>query len=82
MLTQIGYIPNIAQSGDTLMGLRQLMFIWPGGLAVIAALTMSLFYKLNEQRFASIIEELSQRKKFTQEQEKLSSKEKVSTVNI
>ncbi|WP_156518977.1 hypothetical protein [Mangrovibacter phragmitis] len=49
---------------------------------MIAALTMSLFYKLNEQRFASIIEELSQRKKFTQEQEKLSSKEKVSTVNI
>ncbi|MEN3751767.1 MFS transporter [Mangrovibacter sp. SLW1] len=62
MLTQIGYIPNIAQSSGTLLGLRQLMFIWPGGLAVIAAVTMSLFYKLNEQRFARIIEELSQRK--------------------
>lgn len=62
MLTQIGYIPNIAQSDTTLLGLRQLIFLWPCSLAVIAALTMGFFYKLNEQRFAFIIEEISQRK--------------------
>lgn len=63
MLTQIGYVPNIAQSAETLLGLRQLIFLWPCGLAIIAALTMGFFYKLNEKRFAFIIEEISQRKK-------------------
>lgn len=63
MLTQIGYIPNIAQSDSTLQGLRQLIFLWPCGLAIIAALTMGFFYKLNESRFAFIIEEIGQRKK-------------------
>lgn len=43
MLTQIGYIPNIAQSDTTLLGLRQLIFLWPCGLAIIAALTMGFF---------------------------------------
>ncbi|SQB41866.1 Inner membrane symporter yihP [Citrobacter koseri] len=43
MLTQIGYVPNIAQSAETLLGLRQLIFLWPCGLAIIAALTMGFF---------------------------------------
>lgn len=63
MLTQIGYIPNIAQSEATLLGLRQLIFLWPCGLAIIAAITMGFFYKLDEKRFAFIIEEISQRKR-------------------
>jgi len=62
MLTQIGYIPNIAQSETTLNGLRQLIFIWPCSLAITAAMTMGLFYKLNEQRFMQIIAELNERK--------------------
>ena len=62
MLTQIGYVPNIVQSAATLSGLRQLIFLWPCGLAILAAITMGLFYKLNEARFALIIEELAQRK--------------------
>ncbi|PHI29447.1 MFS transporter [Budvicia aquatica] len=63
MLTQIGYIPNAIQNSATLLGLRQLIFIWPCVLAIIAALTMGLFYKLNEERFALIIEEIDKRKK-------------------
>ncbi len=43
-------------------GLRQLIFIWPCALAIIAALTMGFFYTLNEKRFALIIEEINQRK--------------------
>lgn len=62
MLTQIGYTPNIAQSETTLNGLRQLIFIWPCSLAITAAMTMGLFYKLNEQRFMQIIAELNERK--------------------
>lgn len=62
MLTQIGYIPNIVQSEATLLGLRQLIFLWPCTLAIVAALTMGFFYKLNEARFALIIAEIGQRK--------------------
>ena len=63
MLTQIGYIPNAVQGSATLLGLRQLIFVWPCLLAITAAIIMGLFYKLNEARFAKIIEEIAQRKK-------------------
>ncbi|WP_313287863.1 MFS transporter, partial [Leclercia sp.] len=62
MLTEIGYIPNAVQSATTLLGLRQLIFLWPCALAIMAAVIMGLFYKLSEQRFASIIAEIAQRK--------------------
>ncbi|MFO6300135.1 MFS transporter [Rahnella selenatireducens] len=65
MLTQIGYIPNAVQSSATLLGLRQLIFIWPCALAIMAAAIMGIFYKLNEEKFTKIIEEISQRKKNT-----------------
>lgn len=81
MLTQIGYIPNIAQSDTTLLGLRQLIFLWPCGLAIIAALTMGFFYKLNEQRFAFIIEEIAQRKKTGNQIVATNNKQSISTVN-
>ncbi|WP_199782684.1 MFS transporter, partial [Cronobacter dublinensis] len=35
MLTQIGYVPNALQTAATLDGLRQLIFLWPCGLAMI-----------------------------------------------
>jgi len=63
MLTQIGDMPNMAQSETTLLGLRQLIFLWPCALVLIAAFTMGLFYKLNEARFVFIIEETGRRKK-------------------
>lgn len=81
MLTQIGYIPNIAQGDTTLLGLRQLIFLWPCGLAIIAALTMGFFYKLNEQRFAFIIEEIAQRKKTGNQTVATNNKQSISTVN-
>ncbi|MBA7803596.1 MFS transporter [Citrobacter sp. C348] len=82
MLTQIGYVPNIAQSETTLLGLRQLIFLWPCGLAIIAAFTMGLFYKLNETRFAFIIEEISQRKKNNFKPDTESHKNNTSAVNV
>lgn len=63
MLTQIGYIPHAIQNEATLLGLRQLIFLWPCGLAIAAAVVMGLFYKLSEQRFATIIAEIENRKK-------------------
>ena len=82
MLTQIGYIPNITQSDATLLGLRQLIFLWPCGLAIIAALTMGFFYKLNETRFAFIIEEISQRKKNNTQPDSVTNKKNTSAVNV
>lgn len=82
MLTQIGYIPNITQSDATLLGLRQLIFLWPCGLAIIAAITMGLFYKLNETRFAFIIEEINQRKKNNTQPDPVTAKNNTSAVNV
>lgn len=82
MLTQIGYVPNIAQSDATLLGLRQLIFIWPCALAIIAAFTMGFFYKLNEKRFAAIIEEISQRKKTKTRTTVADNQEATTSVNI
>ncbi|WP_024912237.1 MFS transporter [Chania multitudinisentens] len=62
MLTQIGYIPNVAQSPAVLEGLRQLIFIYPCLLAMVAAIMMGAFYKLNEQLFVQIIDEINRRK--------------------
>lgn len=59
MLTQIGYVPNIAQSAETLLGLRQLIFLWPCGTAIIAALTMGFFYKLNENVLLLLLRKLA-----------------------
>jgi GPH family glycoside/pentoside/hexuronide:cation symporter len=63
MLTHIGYIPQITQSDMTIQGLRQLIFLWPCALVVIAAIIMGLFYKLNEVKFNQIVEALEQRKR-------------------
>ena len=82
MLTQIGYVPNIAQSDATLLGLRQLIFIWPCTLAIIAAFTMGFFYKLNEKRFAAIIEEISQCKKTKTRTTVADNQEATTSVNI
>lgn len=82
MLTQIGYVPNIAQSDATLLGLRQLIFIWPCALAIIAAFTMGFFYKLNEERFTAIIEEISQRKKTKTRIAVVDNQEATTSVNI
>lgn len=83
MLTQIGYIPHVVQSEATLKGLRELIFLCPCVLSVIAALTMGLFYKLNEQRFAFIIEELRKRKTHpSSEVSKASTENKASAVTL
>ncbi len=82
MLTQIGYIPHAVQSAGTLLGLRQLIFLWPCGLAIIAAITMGLFYKLNEARFAFIIEEIGKRKKELADTPEIIANNKASAVTL
>lgn len=65
MLTQIGYIPNITQSETTLLGLRQLIFIWPCALAIIAALTMGFFISSMRPALLLLLRKLkSERKRY------------------
>lgn len=80
MLTQIGYIPNIAQSDTTLLGLRQLIFMALQSCHYRST-NDGLFYKLNEQRFAFIIEEIAQRKKTGNQIVATNNKQSISTVN-
>lgn len=80
MLTQIGYIPNIAQSDTTLLGLRQLIFMALRSCHYRST-NDGLFYKLNEQRFAFIIEEIAQRKKTGNQIVATNNKQSISTVN-
>ncbi|CAI0985683.1 MFS transporter [Serratia fonticola] len=63
MLAYIGYVPNVAQGPGTLEGLRQLIFLYPCGLAVLTALTMGLFYHLTEKNYLKIVGELEERKR-------------------
>jgi GPH family glycoside/pentoside/hexuronide:cation symporter len=64
MLTQIGYVPHAVQARARCW-VASAYFPGPCGLAIVAAVTMGLFYKLNEARFAFIIEEIGKRKKQT-----------------
>ncbi|VFT71873.1 putative transporter [Escherichia coli] len=58
MLTQIGYVPNVAQADHTIEGLRQLIFIYPSALAVVTIVAMGCFYSLNEKMYVRIVEEI------------------------
>ncbi len=63
MLTQIGYVPNAVQRASTVEGLKQLMFIYPGALAVVTIVAMGCFYNLNEKMYVRIIDEIDARKR-------------------
>lgn len=62
MLTQIGYVPNVAQTESTQEGIRQLIFLLPCSLAIVAGLSILFFYKLNEELYVKIVRELEERK--------------------
>lgn len=49
---------------------------------MIAALTMGFFYKLNEARFAFIIEEINQRKKNNTISDVTNNDNNIATVNL
>jgi len=62
ILTAIGYVPNVEQSPTTIEGLRQLIFIWPCGLAIATMIIMLFFYNLTEKNYVKIVQELEARK--------------------
>lgn len=62
LLTNVGYIPNVEQTPETIFGLRILIFIVPAALAIIATITLVKFYQLDEELFHRIVKELKARR--------------------
>ncbi|MDR0698490.1 MAG: MFS transporter [Tannerella sp.] len=62
VLAVAGYIPNQEQTSAALTGIRGLMFIYPGVLAVATFIVMLFCYKLSDKRYNEIIGELAQRR--------------------
>jgi GPH family glycoside/pentoside/hexuronide:cation symporter len=57
----IGYVPNVQQSSETLIGLKGLMFIAPAVLNIIALIILFFFYNLTEDLYQKIIADLNER---------------------
>lgn len=60
-LTMIGYVPNVQQSAETLLGLKGLMFIVPAGLNILALIILFFFYNLTDGLYRKIVAELKER---------------------
>ena len=58
VLTAVNYVPNIAQSDETLIGLRLCMFILSSILQLIVLFIYLKFYKLHGDYFKSILNQL------------------------
>lgn len=62
VLAWVGYVPNAKQSLSALAGIRGLMFMYPGVLAIATIIAMGALYKLSDSRFTEIVKELNERK--------------------
>ncbi|MDR0712927.1 MAG: glycoside-pentoside-hexuronide (GPH):cation symporter [Bacteroidales bacterium] len=62
VLAAVGYIPNREQTVEALAGIKGLMFIYPGVLAIATFVVMAVAYKLSDKRYNEIVTELNERK--------------------
>ncbi|WP_057915280.1 MFS transporter [Peribacillus muralis] len=62
VLGLVGYVPNAVQSADVLQSIRGLMFIYPSTLALATIVVIAIFYKLSDDKYNTIIKDLSERK--------------------
>lgn len=60
-LTLIGYVPQAAQSAETIAGLKVLFFIVPASLCLIAVILFFFAYPLTDHRHKQIVKELALR---------------------
>lgn len=58
----VGYVPNVVQSSEAIAGIRGLMFIYPGVLALATIIVMAWFYKLSEDKYKQIVMDLNERR--------------------
>jgi GPH family glycoside/pentoside/hexuronide:cation symporter len=62
VLAWVGYVANAEQTQQALTGIRGLMFIYPGVLAIATFIVMYFCYHLNDAKAKEIITELNERK--------------------
>lgn len=62
ILAAVGYVANQQQTPEAITGIRGLMFIYPGALAIATCLIMYFGYKLTDKRYKEIVQELDERK--------------------
>ncbi|MFJ7744889.1 MFS transporter [Peribacillus sp. NPDC097295] len=60
-LSLIGYVPNVAQTAGTLLGIKGLLTLYPAVALTIAMLVIGIMYKLTDDKHAEIIQELKTR---------------------
>lgn len=54
----IGYVPNVKQSAQTLLGIKGLLMLYPCVALIIAALVIGILYELSDKKFNEIIYDL------------------------
>lgn len=65
VLAWVGYVPNAVQTARTIAGIKGLMFIYSGVLAVATVIVMAICYKLSDEKLGKIMEELEKRRNVT-----------------
>lgn len=60
-LSLIGYVPNVAQTAGTLLGIKGLLTLYPAIALTIAMLIIGILYKLTDEKHAEIIQKLETR---------------------
>lgn len=58
VLSLVGYVPNVMQTADTILGLRLMMFVASASLFIIILFIYLKFYKLNGSFYQNILDEL------------------------
>ena len=58
VLSLVGYVPNVMQTADTILGLRLMMFVASASLFIIILFIYLKFYKFNESFYPNILDEL------------------------
>ena len=58
VLAVTGYVANAKQSPEALRGIKAAMTLYPGVCLILAAVIIGLLYKLNDENFAKIAEDL------------------------
>ena len=61
LLTSFGYVANVAQSAGSILGIRVMMSLIPGGLLLVAA-GVTMLYHLDDRRMKRIEVELLERR--------------------
>lgn len=62
ILAAVGYVANQQQTPQAIEGIRALMFLYPGVLAIATFLIMYYGYTLTDKRYQEIVQEMDERK--------------------